>query len=154
MTQHFNSSSLRLLNVFSDTAECEVMEEVKEICRCVLFLFWVPWVFLPVYQLSPVGVSRRHSSLPCTGFSRRLLLLQSPDSRYEDFTRCGSRGRVAPWNVESSWTRDQTNAPGTLRQIPIHWTTRKVLARYILTWWILYWYFSIATLGTWQMSQD
>ena len=33
MTQHFYSSSLSSLNVFSDTSEWEVMEEVKEICK-------------------------------------------------------------------------------------------------------------------------
>ena len=34
-----------------------------------------------------------------------------------------ARGLVVPWNVESSWTRDQTRVPSTARQILNHWTT-------------------------------
>ena len=44
MTQHFYFSSLSSLNVFSNTAEWEVMEEVKEICKGkknVIFSFLV-----------------------------------------------------------------------------------------------------------------
>ena len=38
----------------------------------------------------------------------------------------GEHGLVAPWHVESSWTRDQTPSPGTGRQILIHCTTTEV----------------------------
>lgn len=72
MTQHFYSSSLSSLKVFSDTAEWEVTEEVKETCKGKkksFFLFWLHWVFIPAYQLSLVVVSRGCSSLMCTGFS-------------------------------------------------------------------------------------
>ena len=101
MTQHFNSSSLRLLNVFSDTAEREVMEEVKEICRCVLFLFWVPWVFLPAHQLSPVRVSRRRSSLPCTGFSRGFSCCRAPTlgARTSLVVARGAESLHGMWNL-------------------------------------------------------
>ena len=34
-------------------------------------------------------------------------------------------GLVAPWPVESSWTRKQTPVPHIGRQILNHWTTRK-----------------------------
>ena len=36
-------------------------------------------------------------------------------------------GLVAPWHVESSWTRDWTHASCIGRQILIHWATREVL---------------------------
>ena len=35
-------------------------------------------------------------------------------------------GLVAPWQVESSQTRDQTRVPCLGRQILNHWTTREV----------------------------
>lgn len=38
MAQHFYSSSLSLLNVFSDTSEWEVMEEVKEVRQVCSYL--------------------------------------------------------------------------------------------------------------------
>ena len=34
-------------------------------------------------------------------------------------------GLVAPWQVESSQTRDRTRVPSIGRQIPKHWTTRE-----------------------------
>ena len=39
----------------------------------------------------------------------------------------GHMGLVAPWDVESSPTRDQTHVPCIGRQILSHWTTRNVL---------------------------
>ena len=41
-------------------------------------------------------------------------------------------GLVAPWRVESSWTRDQTHVSCISRQIPIHSTTREALFYCIL----------------------
>ena len=38
----------------------------------------------------------------------------------------GSWALVAPWHVESSWTRDQTCVPCIGRQFPIHCTTREI----------------------------
>ena len=39
---------------------------------------------------------------------------------------------VAPWHVESSWTRDQTCIPHIGRQILNHWTTSEVPGTVIL----------------------
>ena len=48
----------------------------------ILFYFWLCWVFVAVHGLSLVAASRGYSSLRCTGFSLRwLLLLQSTGSR-------------------------------------------------------------------------
>ena len=47
-----------------------------------------------------------------------LLLLQSMHSRH--------MGLVAPWLVESSWTRDQNCVSWIGRCILNHWTTREV----------------------------
>ena len=45
--------------------------------------FWLHWVFVAVRGLSPVAVSRGHSSLQCAGLSLRwLLLLWSMGSRH------------------------------------------------------------------------
>ena len=41
---------------------------------------------------------------------------------------------VAPWHVESSWTRDQTHVPCIDRHILNHWTTRKVQASVFKLW--------------------
>ena len=53
--------------------------------------FWLHWVFVAARGLSLVVVSRGYSSLRCTGFSLRwLLLLQSTGSRRVGFSSCGS----------------------------------------------------------------
>ena len=60
--------------------------------KLILFIyFWLRWVFVAVRGLSLVAVSRGCSSLRCTGFSLRwLLLLQNTDSRHAGFTSCGT----------------------------------------------------------------
>ena len=109
-------------------------------------LFWLPWVFIVVCGISLVAASGGYSSLWCTGFSLRwLLLLQSTGSRHVGFSSCGawaqqlwllgSRGQalqlwhtglVAPRHVGSSWTRAQTCVPCIGRQILNHRATREV----------------------------
>ena len=84
----------------------------------IYFYFWLRWVFVAVRGLPLVAVSRGYSSLQCTGFSLRwLLLLQSMGSRCPGFRSCGSqalehrlsscgvRALVAPRHLGSSWTR-------------------------------------------------
>ena len=86
-----------------------------------------------------------YSSLRCTGFSLRLLLLLwSTGSRRMDFSSCGmwaqqlwlvgSRaqvqqlwytGLVAPWHVGSSRTRARTRVPCIGRRILNHCATRE-----------------------------
>ena len=85
-------------------------------------------------RLSLVAASRGYSSLWCTGFSLRwLLLLRSIGSRSTGFSSCGTRsqqlwhtGLVAPQHVGSSWTRAQTHVPCIGRQILNHCATREV----------------------------
>ena len=56
-----------------------------------LFYFWLHWVFVAVCRLL-VAVSGGYSSLRCTAFSLRwLLLLQSTGSGCAGFSSCGSR---------------------------------------------------------------
>ena len=58
----------------------------------LLIYFWLPWVFAAACGLSLVAGSRDYSSLRCTGFSLRwLLLLWSMGSRRMGFSSCGSR---------------------------------------------------------------
>ena len=56
-----------------------------------LFYFWLHWVFVAARGLSLVAASGGYSSLWCTGFSLRwLLLLWSTGSRRLGFSSCGS----------------------------------------------------------------
>ena len=55
------------------------------------FYFWLRWVFVAVHRLSLAVASGGYSSLQCTGFSLRwLLLLRSMGSRHAGFGSCGS----------------------------------------------------------------
>ena len=59
-----------------------------------LFIYWLCWVFVAARGLSVVVVSGGCSSLPCTGFSLRwLLLLQSTGSRPVGFSSCGTQAQ-------------------------------------------------------------
>ena len=96
--------------------------------------FWLRWVLVAARGLSLVATSRGYSSLRCSGFSLRwLLLLQSMGSRHAGFSSCGTRaqqlwhtGLAAPRHVGSSQTRDRTHIPCTGRWILNHCTTREV----------------------------
>ena len=53
--------------------------------------FWLYWVFVAARRLSLIAVSGGYSSLRCTGFSLRwLLLLWSTGSRRMGFSSCGT----------------------------------------------------------------
>ena len=101
---------------------------------------------------SLVAASGGYSSLRCTGFSFRwLLLLWSTGSRHVGFSSCGTQaqllwlagsraqaqqlwpmGLVAPWHVGSSRTRAQTRVSCIGRQSLNHCATREALAHKIL----------------------
>ena len=54
--------------------------------------FWLRWVFVAAHGLPLVVASGGYSSLQCTGFSLRwLLLLRSTGSRHAGFSSCGVR---------------------------------------------------------------
>ena len=56
--------------------------------------FWLLWVFVAARRLSLVVASGSYSSLRCTGFSLRwLLLLRSIGSRHTGFRSCGTRSQ-------------------------------------------------------------
>ena len=61
----------------------------------ILFIyFWLHWVFVVAHRVSLVAASRGYSSLWCTGFSLRwLLLLRSTGSRHPGFSSCGTRAQ-------------------------------------------------------------
>ena len=93
--------------------------------KFIYFYFWLHWIFVAQHGLSLVVASGCYSSLRCSGFSLRwLLLLQSTGSRHPSFSSCSTwaqqlwlagcraqaqqlwnMGLVAPWHVGSSWTR-------------------------------------------------
>ena len=63
----------------------------------------------------------------CSGFSLQwLLLLQSMVFGVHELQKLGCMGLAVPWNVGSSWTRDQTRVPCIGRQILYYWATREV----------------------------
>ena len=67
--------------------------------------FWLHWVFVAVCGLSLVAVSWGYSSLRCTGFSLRwLLLLRSMGSRRAGFSSCDSRALEHRLSSCGSWT--------------------------------------------------
>ena len=56
--------------------------------------FWLCWVLVAVHGLSLVAAGGGYSSLWCSGFSLRwLLLLQSTGSRHGGFSSCGTRAQ-------------------------------------------------------------
>ena len=58
---------------------------------CLFIYFCLHLVFVAVHGLSLVAASRDYSSLQCTGFSLRwLLLLQSTGSRHVGFSSSGT----------------------------------------------------------------
>ena len=60
----------------------------------ILFIyFWLCWVLVAACWLSLVAASRGYSSLRCTGFSLRWLLLWSTGSRGVGFSSCGTRAQ-------------------------------------------------------------
>ena len=82
--------------------------------------FWLRWVFVAARGLSLVVASRGYSSLRCTGFSLRwLLLLRSMGSRRAGFSSCdtwaqwhaGSRAQ-AQCGVQALLLRGMWDLPG------------------------------------------
>ena len=57
------------------------------------FFLWLHWVFVAVCGLSLLVVNGGYSSLWCTGFSLRWLLLWSTGSRLVGFSSCGTRAQ-------------------------------------------------------------
>ena len=118
----------------------------------IFIYFWLCWAFVAARGLSPVAESGGHSSLQCTGFSLRwLLLLQSMGSRCTGFSSrgvqaqqlwlAGSRaqarqlwpmGPVALRHMGSSWTRARTHVPCVGRQTPNHCATREALVVFLM----------------------
>ena len=58
----------------------------------IFIYFWLCWVFVAACGLSLVAASGGYSSMRCTGFSLRwLLLLRNTGSRRTSFSSCGSQ---------------------------------------------------------------
>ena len=90
----------------------------------VFIYFWLCWVFVAARRLPLVMVSRG-CSLAVVEDSLWWLLLGNIDSRACRLQRLRDTGFVAPWHVESSWTRDRTCIPCIGRQFLSYRTTRK-----------------------------
>ena len=96
-------------------------------------IFLLHWVFTAEWTFSSYG-SKDYSSLQCTDFSLWChLLLWSTGSGYSGFSSCLTQVQqlqhacwVAPWLMESSWTRDWTCVPCIGRRTLNHCTAREV----------------------------
>ena len=108
------------------------------------YFFWLCWVFIAACRISLVEASGGHSTcrwcaFHCSSFScgAQALGTQASVVVAQGLRSCGSlecglsrcdawalqmwcTGLVAPWHVESSWTRGLTCVPCTGRQIHIH----------------------------------
>ena len=104
------------------------------------FIYLFIWMYLFIFgQVGSLLLCMGFLYLWCVGAT--LLFCAAPSLGWPLLLRCtGSRvnaqklwciGLVAPWRVESSWTRDWTSVPCTSRQILNYWTTREVLAHTI-----------------------
>ena len=83
--------------------------------------FWLLWVFVAMRGFSLVAAIRGYSSLCCTGFPLRcLLLLQSAGSRCVGSVVVAHELSCSPWHMGSSRTRDRTHVPCIGRRILIH----------------------------------
>ena len=86
---HFNSWNILLLPKFLSFLKINLF--------ILLIYFWLCWVFVAAHGLSLVAVSGGCSSLRCTGFSLRWLLLlwstgsKHMGSRHAGFSSCGTR---------------------------------------------------------------
>ena len=128
--------------------------------------FWLRWVFVAVCWVSLVAVSGGYSSLRCTGFPLRwLLLLRSTGSRLAGFSTCVTwaqqlwrMGLVAPRHVGSCQTRDRTRVPCTGRRILNHCATREVpMQLFFAQQTHFYQYFQIVgkkLMASWQDEQS
>ena len=78
--------------------------------------FWLHWVFIAARGLSLTAGSGSYSSLWCTGFSLRwLLLLRSMGSRCLGFSSCGSRAlerRLSSCGARALLLRSMWDLPG------------------------------------------
>ena len=86
---------------------------------CFVFCvgFWLHWVFIAV-RGPLIAV---HGLLIAFASCCRALAPERRLSSYGWWI-----GLVAPWHVESFWTRDRTHVPCIGRWILSHWTTREV----------------------------
>ena len=80
------------MTVITDEGTWAEEHNLKKIIIINLFIyFWLHWVFVAACRLSLVVESRGYSSLWCTGFSLRwLLLLWSTGSRHAGFSSCNA----------------------------------------------------------------
>ena len=146
----FKSSSISFINV-SQFSACKSFASLVRFIpkRCFFFLdaiLFYKFLFLFILflavlglrccvQFSLVAASRGYSSLWCTSFSLRwLLLLWSTGSRCAGFSSCGTwaqqlwcMGLVAPRHVGSSRIRARTHVPCISRRILNYCATREAL---------------------------
>ena len=91
-----------------------------------MYSFWLCCLFVAVCGLSLIVVSGGYSLVGVNG-----LLIAVSIGCEVGAQSLWHMGLVAPWHVESSWTRNQTRVPHIGRQIFNHWTTRKTSGMFL-----------------------
>ena len=139
-TKSFTSNiwGFQFLYIVTNTCYCHIFLRInfffnKFYLFIYLFIYlWLCWVFVAVCRLSLVAASGDYSSLRCTGFSLRwLLLLQSTSSRRVGFSSCGMGSVVVAHGLSCSaacgifQTRARTRVPCIGRRILNHCATRE-----------------------------
>ena len=99
----------------------------------IYLLFWLRWVFVAAHGLPLVAASISCCRLWCVGFSLWAFSMQRMGSGLSGLQELQllalvavAHGFVAPWHVESSWTRDRASVPCIGGWTLNHWTTREV----------------------------
>ena len=90
------------------------------------FFFSVALALYCVSGLSRISVNGGSSSLPCTGFELQWLTGCRVWSLELRLQQLWGPALAAPWQVESSQTRDRTPVPWIGGQIPVHCAIRDV----------------------------
>ena len=116
-----------LLTVFSQVDQYEMVNSTHALFfffNVYIFIyFWLCWVFIAACRLSLVAASGGYSSLQCSGFSLRwVLLLRSIGSRHTGsvvavcrLSSCGSwalEHRLSSCGTQAQWLRSMWDLPG------------------------------------------
>ena len=121
----------------------KIFFQVFYLFSCLFIYFWLIWVFIAVHGLSLVAASGGYSSLRCTAFSLRwLLLLRSTGSKCVGFSSCRARAQLLRdmWDLPGPGVEPVSPAlegrflttvpPGKSLKIFLMWTTFKVFIEF------------------------
>ena len=128
--QHSFGNSWITFSLFQLDSSCEICgrNSIKQVIHS--FTFWLCWVLMGVCRLPQLQRAGAALQQRCSGLSLQWrLLMQSMGSRTGGLQQLLLMGLIAPRQMGSSWTREQTDVPCSARWILNHWTTRQAPGR-------------------------